>query len=246
MQVEQPKKRSPWYTYAWVWLVLGGFAYLLYMRWFYRDYINEMGLDLLCRPGKMEALKKRLEEEPELVGQNFRYGDTDIGLVHMVCLNHNLEGIRYLKSLDADFSRETTLLCQTPLSILSRTFYPNTLESIREVVDSRFVGAQGIIRPNQNGVSPIRVAIREYQPLILREYLKILQENGVQVDKDTLLQFAVERLRENNDGYAIVSTLVTAGAKPNAKNAYGMSARDIAREGKKDVFLGLMVGKEGK
>jgi len=241
--MEQQKKPSPWYTYAWVWLVLGSLAYMFYMRWLYQDYMIAMGVNQLCRPGRMEALKKRLEDEPELIRQKFNYGDSNIGLVHMVCRNHNLEGIRYLKSLDADFGQESTLLFNTPLAILSETFYPNTLESIREVVSSKSVGAEGIIRLNRIGVSPIEVSIVEYQPQILQEYLKILQENGVKVDKDALLQLAVENLRENKDGYAIVSLLVTAGANPAAKNADGKSALDLAREAKKEDFVGMMVGK---
>jgi hypothetical protein len=241
--MEQQKKRSPWYTYAWVWLVLGIVAYLLGMRWAYRDYMIAVGLNRLCRPGRMESLKKRLENEPELVGQKLQYADGNFGLVHMVCRNHNLEGIQYLKSMDADFSQETAFLGDTPLSILSETFYPNTLESIREVVSSRFVGSERIIRPNRSGISPIMVSIIEYQPLILKEYLEILKQQGGEVDKDALLQLAVKDLRENNDGHTIVSMLVAEGANPAGKNADGKSALDLAREAKKEDFVALMVGK---
>ena len=241
--MERQKNSSPWYTYAWVWLVLGILAYLLCMRMAYWDYMIAEDLNRLCKPGRLEALKKRLEDEPELVRKKLQYGDGNNRLVHMVCRNHNLEGIQYLKSLDADFSQETAFLGDTPLSILSETFYPNTVESIREVVSSGFVGGERILRPNRSGISPIMVSILEYQPLILKEYLEILKRQGVKMDKDALLQLAVKKLRENQQGHTIVTLLVTDGANHAGKDAEGKSALDLAREAKKENFLKLMVGK---
>jgi len=194
----------------------------------------------LCKPEKIDSLKKRLEDNPELIWSKFSLDDTDVSLVHWVCRYHNLEGIQYLKTLDADFSQETAFKGDTPLAILSKFFYPNSLETIHEILESKFVCEKAILRPNRFGTTPIMLSVSYCQPRILKEYLDILQRKGLKVDKDALLQLAVGELSDNKDGCEMVALLVAEGARPLEKNKEGKSALDIAREAKKNDFVEIM------
>lgn len=230
----------------WFWIVIGSVVYSLFWKWSYSDYIEEVKLDSLCKPEKIDSLKKRLEDNSELIWMKFGLGDREVSLVHWVCRYHNLEGIQYLKTLDADFSQETAGIGDTPLGILSKFFYPNTLETIHEVLESRFVGEEAILKPNRYGTTPIMLSVRFCQPRILKEYLDILERKGLRVDKDALLQLAVEELSDNKEGCEMVALLVAEGARPLEKNKDGKSALDIAREGKKNDFAEIMTKNNGK
>ena len=78
------------------------------------------------------------------------------------------------------------------------------------------------------------------QPRILKEYLDILKRKGLKVDKDALLQLAVEELSDNKDGCEVVSLLIAEGARPLEKIKYEKYALDIAREAKKYDFIEIM------
>jgi len=239
-------KLSSIFRKPWFWIIVGSVVYSLLLRWAYSDYIEQVKLDSLCKPGKMDSLKKRLEDNPELIWMKFGLGDRDVALVHWVCRYHNLEGIQYLKTLDADFSQETAFMGDTPLGILSKFFYPNTLKTIHEVLESRFVGEEAILKPNRFGTSPIMLSVSYCQPRILKEYLDILNRKGLKVDKDALLQLAVGELSDNKDGCEMVALLVAEGARPLEKNKDGKSPLDMAREGKKNHFVDIMTKNNGK
>ncbi len=240
-------KLSSLLTKTVLWASIFVLAYMLLLRPanFYLDWMRETLLYDMCRPEKIASLKKKLEENPDLVGRKFNLEDSEVSLVHWVCRFHNLEGIQYLKALDADFSQETDG-GKTPLSLLSEFFYPNTLEAIREVVASRFVGAEAIIRPNRFGTTPIMWSVRYCQSRILKEYLDILKRKGLKVDMDALLQLAVAKLRDNKDGCEMVALLVAEGARPLEKAKDGKSALDIALESKKNDFVEIMIKNNAK
>ena len=233
-------KLSSLYKKAWFWVVVGSVVYSLLLRWSYSDYLMQESLYSLCKPEKIDSLKKRLEDNPELIWMKFGLGDREVSLVHWVCMHHNLEGIQYLKTLDADFSQETAGIGDTPLAILSKFFYPNTLKTIHEVLESKFVGEESILRGNRFRTTPIMFSITYCQPRILKEYLDILKRKGLKVDKDALLQLAVEELSDNKDGCEVVSLLIAEGARPLEKIKYEKYALDIAREAKKYDFMEIM------
>ena len=236
-------KLSSLFKKAWFWVVVGSVAYSLCWWWAYSDYLAHESLYHMCKPEKIASLKKKLEENPELIGMKYGLDDRDVSLVHWVCRFHNLEGIQYLKSLGADFSQETAGKGDTPLGILSKFFYPNTLETIHEVLESKFVGEEAILRPNRFGTTPIMLSVSYCQPRILKEYLDISKRKGLKVDKDALLQLAVAELSDNKDGCEVVSLLMAEGANSAEKNKEGKSPLDIAREAKKTDFLQIMTKK---
>lgn len=222
-------------------LVIIGICYLGNLV---RKVVIETKISRLCSPENIDALKKVIKDDPGIVKQKFErlFNESDISLVHFVSWNFNLEGIKYLKSLDADFSLETSN-GNTPLIILSRTDTPNGLECIKEVLGSKFVDATSITLPNRWGRTPIWISVSLSHPLYLKEYLRVLKANGVKVDKNSLLQFAVGKLNELDECLEIVSLLVSEGASPSEKNSEGKSSLDIAQERQKSKFLEIMAKK---
>ena len=77
-------------------------------------------------------------------------------------------------------------------------------------------------------------------PVYLKEYLKIINDNSLKVDKDMLLCEAVESLRETKEGIDIVSILLSEGASPSRKTLQNKSAVEIAKESGKKIFLDLL------
>lgn len=221
-----------------------GFTYLAYIEvQAARENIFAKSLMGIKGPEDLDALKKRIAREPEFVNRKFFMTDEDISLAHLVCWSSNLEAIEYLKALDADFSQETLNSGDTPLTILTKKGSANAPECIRAVLASKTVGNAAILKPNSLGKSPIMAAVIYKQPRVLREYLDILKQNDLKVDKNALLQLAVEKTREEDKSLEIIALLVSEGANPAEKNTAGKSALDIAQASQKNKFVELMVKK---
>jgi len=222
-------------------LVIIGIGYLgnIAQKEIYRKKIAR-----LAQRENIEALKKLIEDNPEIIKQRFEkpFNEKDISLVHMVCGNYNLEGIRFLKELGADFSLETSY-GNTPLIILARTEFPTGLECIKEVMGSKSVCASSIALPNKWGWTPVLISIKYGQPAYLKEYMRGLKDGGVEVDKNALLQYAVKKMIECDETIQIVSYLVSEGANPTRRNSEGESALDIAQVTQKKKFLEIMANK---
>jgi len=217
-------------------IILVGTAY-----WFVitNDCIVGYRLYEKASPENFESLQKAIKDNPSLVNRKFSLGENNVSLVHMVCSSCNLEGINYLISLDADFNQETTQ-GRTPLSILTTSSDPIALECIRVILGSKLIEKASVTKPNRFGKSPVSFAISHYMPVYLKEYLKIINDNSLKVDKDMLLCEAVESLRETKEGIDIVSILLSEGASPSRKTLQNKSAVEIAKESGKKIFLDLL------
>ena len=201
-------------------------------------------LNNIAKIDNIKLLKSFIGSNPIIINKKFGilFNEGDLSIAHMVCSYHNLEGIEYLKNAGADFGSETTY-GNTPLIILTKTKTLNGVNCIRSVLNSETVKKSSINLPNRFGVSPILTSIYYCQPAYLKAYLNVAIKDNLVVEKNDLLNVAIENLREKDESIEIVELLLEAGASPNGKNNNGETAITIAEKLGKTKFLNILTTK---